>query len=53
MRIPLVLVDDHEAVRRGIQRLLASQTDCFICGEDDPSYLSYYFGPEIAALRSL
>lgn len=29
----ILLVDDHEAVRRGIQRLLASPTDCFICGK--------------------
>lgn len=29
----ILLVDDHEAVRRGIQRLLASRSDCVICGE--------------------
>lgn len=29
----ILLVDDHEVVRREIQRLLASRSDCVVCGE--------------------
>jgi chemotaxis response regulator CheB len=29
----MLVVDDHEAVRRGVRSLLSSRADWFVCGE--------------------